>query len=372
MKKALFVTLLLFPLLLAAQSNKETQKVLMVLSSYGKDMGQTRPGFEFDEFSQAYLIFKQNNLEVELASPRGGKLQADRFDKEKPYNKAVMEDQSVATLLENTQPTASVDPNEFDAIYVVGGKGAMFDLPFDPALQDIILNLYQREGTVIASVCHGPAAFVNVKDGDRYIIEGQQLTGFCNMEEELFGKKWVKEFPFKLEDKLGSRGAVFSQADFMLSHVAVSGKFVTGQNPFSTTASASEVVKALGVTPATRSLYADERTILTIQQILANQITPAQAQAQLKADTQLYDIPLMAVYGYYKILAAKEDTTQLKIAVSLIELTAPYYFNENLQLVLARTYITLDQKEKARAILNELDKKGLLKEKVAQLLEELG
>ena len=73
---------------------------------------------------------------------------------------------------------------------------------------------------------------------DEYIIKDVALTGFSNVEEELFGKKWVKEFPFSLETKLKSRGAQFEQTDFMLSKVVVSNNFVTGQNPFSTTKSA--------------------------------------------------------------------------------------------------------------------------------------
>jgi hypothetical protein len=34
----------------------DPQKILIVISRYGKDGGKTRPGYEFDKFSQAYLI----------------------------------------------------------------------------------------------------------------------------------------------------------------------------------------------------------------------------------------------------------------------------------------------------------------------------
>ena len=44
----------------------------MVVSSYAQDMRSIRPGYEFDEFSQAYLIFKNNNLSIDVASPKGG------------------------------------------------------------------------------------------------------------------------------------------------------------------------------------------------------------------------------------------------------------------------------------------------------------
>lgn len=343
----------------------------MVVSSYGKDLGETRPGYEFDEFSQAYLIFKQNNLDIDVASPQGGKVEADQFNEEKTYNQAVLKDQIVLNLLDNTMATSTVDPSAYDAIYVVGGKGAMFDLPFDPSLQDIILTLYRREGTVISSVCHGPAAFVNVKDGENYIIKDIEVTGFCNIEEELFGKKWVKEFPFKLEDKLEARGAVFSQADFMLSNVAVSGKFVTGQNPFSTTRSAEEVVKALGIDPVERTLYKDEKSIYLIQDILDNKKSITWAEQELVKNNQTYEMALIAVWGYYKILASREDQQGLMKGIQMVELSSPYFFNENLQMALAQTYSTLGESQKAEKILEDLIAKDLLKEKAKTLLNEL-
>ena len=107
--------------------------MLMVVSSYGKDEGASRPGYEFDEFSQAYLIFKANGMEVDIASPKGGKVEADQFNTDKEYNKAIMADEAVLKLLDNTLPTAEIVTEKYDAIYIVGGKGAMFDLPFDPS-----------------------------------------------------------------------------------------------------------------------------------------------------------------------------------------------------------------------------------------------
>ncbi|WP_445384425.1 type 1 glutamine amidotransferase domain-containing protein [Robiginitalea sp. IMCC44478] len=371
MKKATLFTLLIFPLFLLSQTEKNSKKILMVVSSYGKDLGETRPGYEFDEFSQAYLIFKQNSLDIDVASPKGGKVEADQFNEEKTYNQAVLQDQNVLNLLDNTISTSAVDPSAYDAIYVVGGKGAMFDLPFDPSLQDIILALYRREGTVISSVCHGPAAFVNIKDGDNFIINDIEVTGFCNVEEELFGKKWVKEFPFKLEDKLEARGAVFSQADFMLSNVAVSGKFITGQNPFSTTRSAEEVVKALGIEPVERTLYKDEKSIYLIQDILDNKKSITWAEQELARNNESYDMALMAVWGYYKILASKEDQKELMKGIAMVELSSPYFFNENLQMALAQTYSSLGENQKAEKILEDLIAKDLLKEKAETLLNEL-
>lgn len=371
MKKLFLYLLLIAPLVLTSQSGETPKKILIVVSSYGAGQGEHRPGYEFDEFSQAYLIFKQNNLAIDVASPKGGKVEADRFNEEKAYNQAALGDPKILEALENTMATSTVDPKAYDAIYVVGGKGAMFDLPYDPSLQDIILSLYRREGTVISSVCHGPASFVNVKDGDRYIIEDIEVTSFCNQEEELFGKKWVQEFPFQLEDKLKSRGAVFSQAEFMLSNVSISGKFITGQNPFSTTRSAEEVVRALGIEPAARPLYQDERSIYLIQDVLSAKRTLMWAREELKNNHEAYDMPLMAVWGYYKIQAAQDNEEEMIRGMKIVELTSPYFFNENLQFVLAKSYGSLGKKDQAENLLQDLISRDLLVEKAENLLVEL-
>ncbi|MBL7473247.1 type 1 glutamine amidotransferase domain-containing protein [Robertkochia sediminum] len=371
MKNVWFTLLLLLPALAFFQDEAKQKKVLMVLSSYGKDEGATRPGYEFDEFSQAYLVFTSNNFEVDIASPLGGAVESDRYNPGKPYNKAMLENAKYAELPNNTLRTADVDPDKYDAVYVVGGKGAMFDLPYDPSLQDIILNLYKREQTVIAAVCHGPAVFANVKNGEEFIINEVRLTGFTNEEEELFGKKWVKEFPFKLEDHLKARGAIFEQADFMLAHTTVSGKFVTGQNPFSTPASAEAVVKALGMEPVDRTPYPDENAMYLVEDILNDTITLDEAKGRLDANTDAFDIELMAVYGYYRILAAGENKEAIAKGIDLIRLTTPYYFNENLQLFLAKTYVSLEKQDMAMPILEELIKKDLLKEQAEEVLQQV-
>ncbi len=371
MKKTLFTILFMIPVLLFSQTENTQKKLLIVLSSNGQDQGETKPGYEFDELSQAYLIFKNNGLLVDIASPKGGKVEADKFSREKIYNKNFLADDTAVKKLENTKTTASIDPNDYDAIYIVGGKGAMFDLPFDPALQEIILNLYKREGTVISSVCHGPAAFMNVRDDKGYIIEDVKMTGFSNVEEKLFDSPWVPDFPFLLEEKMISRGVEYEKTDFMLAKVVVSGKFITGQNPYSTARSAEEVVKALGITPVYRKLYNDERSAYFIQDVIGSEKSFKWAEDELQKNKEDYHIPLIANYGYYKILSANNDQAELKKGLTLMELAMPHFFNEKLRLFMAKTYLTMGLQDKAKPILNELVAKNLLKEEAQELLKQV-
>lgn len=82
-------------------------------------------------------------------------------------------------------------------------------------------------------------------------------------------------------------------------------------------------------------------------------------------------MPLIAVWGYYKIMASKENQAELMKGIEMVELTSPHFFNEDLQMAMADTYKALGQRQKAENILEDLITKDLLKEKAELLLDEL-
>lgn len=346
--KLLLILFFSIPITILGQS--KTHKILMVVSSYGKDMGKTRPGYEMDEFSQAYLIFKANGLQIEVASPKGGQVEAGQFSKDKPYNKIVLQDSVAMKLLKYTKPTSSLNPKDYVAIYIVGGKGPMFDLVVDPSLQDLILEMDNNKG-IISAVCHGAAALANIKKDDRYLIENKSLTGFCNEEETMFGKM-ASEFPFLLEDKLIVRGAKFQKGDAMLPFMIIDNNFITGQNPYSTTLVAEQIVKSLGKEPQKRKKYQDESSMELVKKAVQGESD--WAKTELKKDKENYDLELIAVYGYYQAMFAKEDLEKIKKGTSIIELVTPYYFNKDLYIKLAEYYLKLGDKNKAMSSLNDV------------------
>ena len=130
----------LFVLLLISVQVSATvvqKKVIMIVSGYGQQQGETAPGYEFDEFAKAYSVFKANGIVVDIASPNGGKVEADKYNPAKSYNARVLADAAIMAKLNNTIATAKLDAKAYDAIFIVGGKGAMFDLPKDEALKSI-------------------------------------------------------------------------------------------------------------------------------------------------------------------------------------------------------------------------------------------
>ena len=100
-----------------------TGAVLLVISSAGLDSGRTRPGFEMDELSQAYLLFTRNGYAATIASPAGGAVQADRFNRTSPYNADFLADAGAMRQLAATKRTAGLRASAYDAIFVVGREG---------------------------------------------------------------------------------------------------------------------------------------------------------------------------------------------------------------------------------------------------------
>lgn len=301
----------------------ENDRVLLVVSGYGADDGKTRPGFEMDELTQAWAVFRDNGFEVDIASPSGGAVVADQFDPRKPYNSRFLADPEAAAELASTRSLANLGNGKYAAVFVIGGKGAMFDLPISVPLKTLLAETF-RAGGVIGAVCHGPAVFMNVAlDGGTSLLEGRAVTGFSNKEEALFGKGWAPSFPILLENGLRGSGARYSEAPIMLKHVVTDGRLVTGQNPYSTAAAVEDMIRAMGRTPVNRQQWADERSIALLLRMINGE--GAQARVAFNADPSLYDIPLIAMWGLVRAQSVGSDREALAQAVEIMELASPHF-----------------------------------------------
>ncbi len=88
--------------------------------------------------------------------------------------------------LNDTPSIENVNADEYDAIYLPGGHGTVYDFANNEKLADILLQ-FKNSNKVISSVCHGPSAFVGVKDANNdYLVDGVKITSFTDSEE----KQW--------------------------------------------------------------------------------------------------------------------------------------------------------------------------------------
>jgi putative intracellular protease/amidase len=243
-------------------------KILAVVTSV-KTLGKTgRPtGYELTELARAYWIFYANGFEVDIASPEGGEPYALLDDEDMAaYDYAFLNDPVAQYKKANTLKISEVDASSYQAIYFVGGKGAMFDFPNNKTIIDLV-NQFSVQHKIIAAVCHGPAAFINVKTPDgRWFVANKRISAFTDSEELLLMPNAETIFPFLLQRKLEERGANFIPGVDYLEQVSVDHRLVTGQNPWSVWRVAEETIKLLGYEPAARAITPEEHSVALLKE----------------------------------------------------------------------------------------------------------
>lgn len=275
-------------------------KILAVVTSIDTmgTSGKTT-GYELTELARAYYVFQANGFEVDIASTKGGKppVVIDDDDMGK-FDFAFLNDTTAQKKVENSIAIAAVDKSQYQAVYFVGGKGAMFDFPDNPAIKSLVSNYYQS-GKVVGAVCHGPAALVNViLDDGSSLLANKKVSSFTNDEELLLIPDAKEIFPFLLQNKLTEQGAKFDAGYVYLNNTVQDGNLVTGQNPWSVWSVAESMIEQLGYTPVKRQITAEENTlsIITTYEDEGIQQAKAKITSMSSNDEQSFDRILLVIH----------------------------------------------------------------------------
>lgn len=222
-------------------------KILMVLTSHD-ELGNSgeKTGFWLEEFAAPYYVFKDAGAEVTVASPLGGQPpmdpKSDAPDFQTESTERFKQDSEARVALSKTYKLADIEPEDYDAVFYPGGHGPLWDLAEDKDSINIIESMYAANKPV-AAVCHAPGALRHVTADGSAIVKGKQVTGFANSEEEAVGL--TKVVPFLVEDELKKHGGEYSKGADWQSHVVTDGHLITGQNPASSAAAATALLKQL-------------------------------------------------------------------------------------------------------------------------------
>ncbi|BAC91750.1 DJ-1/PfpI family protein [Gloeobacter violaceus] len=217
--------------------------ILMVTSSHDRFEGpDPRPtGVWLEEFAVPYMELLARKIGITVASPRGGAMPVD--PRSNPTPEQQQQWQAAIEASRATLPLAGMASENFDAIFLPGGHGPMFDLPDNPDLARLLTEFY-KAGKIIAAICHGPAGLVGARRPDGApLVAGVTLTSYTASEE--VAAELDKEVPFILEDRLRALGAHFIARENKADHIERDGQFITGQNPNSSTSIARAIVAAL-------------------------------------------------------------------------------------------------------------------------------
>lgn len=207
-----------------------------------------RTGVWYEELAAPYCAFVDAGHTVTIASIRGGEVPIDgRSLAESPLPPSVRrfhDDETALAAARTTTPIAEIDPAGYDALFLPGGHGAMWDFPDNPDLGRAIAAMLEAR-KLVAAICHGPAAFVGATrlDGST-LIKGRSIACFTDSEEH--SVHLDDKVPFLLETKLRGLGAQLNPGPDFAPHIIEDGNLITGQNPKSSEALAQAVLTALG------------------------------------------------------------------------------------------------------------------------------
>ncbi|HKH60670.1 MAG TPA: type 1 glutamine amidotransferase domain-containing protein [Flavitalea sp.] len=224
------------------------KRILMILTSH-KEMENTtsKTGVWLGEFTDPYYEFVDKGYDIVLASPKGGEPPIDPMSKMTEHitgsNRRFRDDETAQRKFKNTRKLEEVRVAEFDALFIPGGHGPIWDLATNAESGQLILDFLSADKPV-AAVCHGPAALIKAAELRPGLLNGKRVTAFTNTEETMSMRS--DNVPYKLETRLKELGADFHSALVpFTSHVEKDGLLITGQNPLSAGPTAKAVIKAL-------------------------------------------------------------------------------------------------------------------------------
>lgn len=232
-------------------------KILMVASSPAVS-GQTGwpIGFWAAELTHPLRVFQEAGYEVELASTAGGALMMDGYSN--PTDASGYSAHDVISLgymqlpwfnemLANTRKLTEVQPDDYAAIFLVGGQGPMYTFRGNTDLEKLFARFYEA-GKPSAAVCHSTTLLLEARKSDgELIVAGKTWTGFANAEEDFADNAvGTKIQPYRIEDEARKLpNTTFKVAAPFASYAIADGNLITGQQQNSGAAAAELVVEML-------------------------------------------------------------------------------------------------------------------------------
>jgi putative intracellular protease/amidase len=224
-------------------------KVLFIISS-------SDTAFWLSEVTHPYWHLVERGVEVDFASPQGGKVVYDPYsdpyfehstEAEDLVSKGFLSDKNLVTKLETTLKLSDVDLSTYDAVHVAGGRRATFDLYPNTDVKKA-LEYFWAKDKAVGAICHGAIALGNIPDR----IRGRRTTGYTlegdKALQQMFGKGFV--IPHYPQTVLEEAGSDYSRVGANDPYVIRDGKLVTGQNQQSASEYALTLLHTMtGATP---------------------------------------------------------------------------------------------------------------------------
>lgn len=218
------------------------------------------------------LHFKKAGFNVDIFTPTGKSVQVEQWampedddDVKKiyaEYESKLKSPNSIADFVKNNM----ADSDDYAAIFIPGGHGAMLGLPEDKSLGELLRWGHDKDLFVLA-ICHGPAALLagNLDDLDManpdtknkdanserdFIYKGYEIVAFPTAMDKQMPKLGYLPgtMPWYFGDKLEELGVIIDNK-LATGHTHQDRKLISGDGPLAANEfgklSANELLKAL-------------------------------------------------------------------------------------------------------------------------------
>ena len=221
-------------------------KILFIVSNASFHGTSKLPtGNSFSEIVNAYDTFKKAGYSIDFVSPKGGSVPLAYINTSDELVKKYVYDIDFMYALKHTKTPQQITAKNYKAVHYIGGGAAMYGVPENTEIQKIAMEIYEEYNGIISSVCHGTAGIVNLKTKDgNYVYKNKVVNGYPDSFERQ-DAEYYKQFPFKIQKLIEKRGGIFEFSPRNVSHVAVDGNLITGQNYLSSKDVALTIIKAL-------------------------------------------------------------------------------------------------------------------------------
>ena len=232
------------------------KKILYVVSNPATLKGFP-VGFFAEELTRPFFEFVQKGYEVEIVSPKGGKVEYDGFSN--PENEHTIYPNDLVTIgfnhhstfgkmLESTKSIADVIVSDYDAVCVAGGGGPLVTFKDDISLHKLIADFYEQ-GKVVGMLCHGTCLLLwaTLSDGS-LLANGKTWTGYSDAEEEMNNQAagGIKINEYTIETEAKKNPNTNYEAAAPLEPFAIrDGRLITGQQQHSSALFSELVIEAL-------------------------------------------------------------------------------------------------------------------------------
>lgn len=190
----------------------------------------------FSEITHPFWHLIERGIEVDFASPKGGEIVWDPWsdprtegslEPEDLVSKGFLSDAALVRRLNSTLRLKDVDFDAYNAVHVVGGLGAVYDL-YPNEDVGAALEHFWSHGKVVGVICHGAIALANNPSR----LKGRSVTGYSQEEDRMAetrigGGYQLPQYPQVI---LQEHGADYYCSTPFTACVVVDGKLVSGQN----------------------------------------------------------------------------------------------------------------------------------------------